>query len=396
MSEAHGVVPHGPPPGAGDELTLIVGGVRLGGWQRISITRSMDQVPANFNITVTEKYPNTTEVSVKPGQVCAVQIGADLALTGYVDRYGASIGPGDHTITIEGRSKSEDLVDCAAFVGDVMAPGMQIMAGSALSIAQKLAAPYGVTITSLAGEGAQIPQFNVNLGETAWEIIDRVTRFSKLICYDMPDGSMVMAQAGSEQMSSGFALGTNIEQASVTYSMDGRYSVYEGHFLSTMVFGSDAGVNSPGVGTPIYDTGVPRFRKRYVISEQTQLGQSLANDRALWERNRRYGRSLQFNVTCDAWRDASGNLWAPNHVCPIRADVLKIGNQRDVEQVHQATWLIASVTYIRDENGQHGQLIMMPIEAFSPEPVVLQPIPPLVGDVEANNPTRPGPSTPGP
>jgi len=92
---------------------------------------------------------------------------------------------------------------------------------------------------------------------------------------------------------------------------------------------------------------------------------------------------MQFTVTCDSWRDAAGKLWAPNHLAPIAATVLKLNT---------ASWLIASVQYIRDENGQHAQLTMMDPKAFSPEPVVLQPLMPLVQDIPGvSNPTAPAP-----
>jgi prophage tail gpP-like protein len=380
MSAAHGVPPRGAPPGAGDTLTLTVGGQNLTGWQRVAVTRSLDSVPASFDIQVTEKYPLAPDIVVKAGAPCTVSIGADLVLTGYVDRYSASIDAAAHNVRIAGRSKSEDLVDCSAlFDTTSKEPGMQKLNGTALSIARGLAAPYGVTINSLAGDGAQIPQFNINLGETAWEIIDRVTRYSKLLAYDMPDGSVVMAQYGSEKMASGFTLGANIEHADITYSMDERFQEYEAHFLSTMAFGTDMGINSPAIGEVVKDDEVPRFRKRYIVSEQTILGQPIAHDRAVWERNRRYGRSQVFSVVTDSWRDAAGALWAPNHLAPISAAPLKVSD---------VTWLIASVSYLRDENGQHAALTLMPKEAFFPEPVSLQNIPPMVGDVEGNNPTK--------
>ena len=365
------------PPGATDKVSLLVNNQAWTGWQRVSVTRSMDSVPASFDVQVTEKYPLAPDISIKPGDPCQIKIGNDLVITGYVDRYAAILSARDHTVRIAGRSKSEDLVDCAAFVGDMSKPGFQIMGGSALSIAQALAKPYGVTISSIAGPGAQIPQFNVNLGETAWEIIDRVTRFSKLIAYDMPDGSVVMAQAGSETMASGFSQGDNIEQANVTFTMDERYSDYEGHLFSTMVFGNDTGPNAPTLGKRVKDEGVPRFRLRYIISEQTQMGDPIAYDRAVWERNRRQGRSQAVNIVCDSWRDINGGLWAPNHLAPIKLPELKLAD---------ASWLIAQITYLRDENGQHAVLILMPPSAFDPEPVVLQPLPPLVSDVERNNP----------
>ena len=338
----------------------------------------MDTVPAAFAVQVTERYPRTADIAVQPGDACQVKIGGDLVITGYIDQYTSQISAGDHTVRIAGRSKSADLVDCAAFVGSPDAPSFQIKGGTALSIAQQIAKPYDVEISSVSGPGAEIPQFNVNLGETAWEIIDRITRFSKLVAYDLPDGSVVMAQAGSEKMASGFAQGENAELAAVTFSADQRYSEYEGHLLSTGVFGNDTGTGATRQGQIVRDEGVKRFRRRYIISEQSHMGQFLAHDRAVWERNRRYGRSQAVQITADAWRDARRQLWAPNHLAPIRFPAIKLPD---------ASWLIASVQYLRDENGQHAAVTMMPVEAFSPEPVALQQTPVLVEHVERFNAT---------
>jgi prophage tail gpP-like protein len=379
MSDAHGAASRPPPKGWDDTVTLTVGNQALTGWQRVSVVRHLLGVPASFDLEVTEKYPNSADVDVEPGQPCTIRIGGDLVLTGYVDRYAASISPGAHTIRISGRSKSEDLVDCSAMFGDINQPGFQITNGNALSIATQLAAPYSITVQSTAGTGPQLQQFNILLGETPWEIIDRITRYSKMLAYDMPDGSLMLAKVGTESMASGFSVGDNVEAGDVNFSMDGRFSDYEGHLTSVLTFGTDAGVNAPGVGDVVKDDGVPRFRKRYVISEQFVQGQSLAKDRAIWEMNRRRGQSYQFNVTCDSWRDSAGTLWDLNKLAPIQASVLKLAN---------ASYLIGAITYTRDETGQHAQLQLMPPEAFAVEP--LAPIGLVTNeDAENFNATKP-------
>lgn len=403
---AHGVAPRAPPPGSTDVLTLTVGNQTLTGWQRISVTRPLAAIPASFSIELTEKYPNAADTPVQAGQPCTVKIGADLVLTGYVDRYTSSVSAAQHTIRIEGRSMSEDLVDCSAIVentsaGSTPTQGLQILNGDAISIAKRLAKPYGVEIkTNVTEPPRTIPQLNINLGETVWEIIDRVTRYSELIPYDMPDGSIMFSKVGTESMASGFQIGANVEAADVMFSMDQRYSEYEGHRIAMMALGTDAGINSPGVGEIIKDDevaalrrrdGSPRFRKLYVISEQVDMGMSLAGKRAAWEKNRRWGQSYNFTVTCDAWRDGAGKLWSPNYLAPIIAPQLKL-DRRD--------WLIGTVTYTRDEGGQHAHLSLWPKEAFSVEPttpnyLVTQ------QDVNNANPTKPNadgkpaPATPG-
>jgi prophage tail gpP-like protein len=367
------------PKGAADPLTLTVGGNKLTGWQRVMVRRSLEAIPATYELEVTERYPGAATIDVQPGQPCTVKIGADLVITGYVDRYAAQIAPNGHAVRIQGRSKSADLVDCAAFDGTHDKPNLQISQGNALSIIKRLAGQYGVEVASIAGDGRDIRQFNIIPGETTWEVIDRITRYSQLIAYDMPDGSLRLAQAGKEKMASGFALGQNIQAASVVYSMDERFSEYEALITSVQVYFTDGGTPPPR-GSIVNDKGVPRYRKHYIISEQTDLGTPLAEARAVWEMNRRQGRSTAVHLTCDAWRDSAGALWAPNHGVSISAKELK---------VPALDWIIADVTYIRDENGQRADLTLMPSNAFLPEPVGTPGVIFTTDTTKKTNPTAP-------
>lgn len=93
-------------------VTLTINGRTFGGWQSVRITRGIERCPSDFALQVTEKYPDqASAIDIQPFQSCQVRIGTDLVLTGWVDRYGGTIGPRAHTILIQGRSKCEDLVD---------------------------------------------------------------------------------------------------------------------------------------------------------------------------------------------------------------------------------------------------------------------------------------------
>jgi len=382
VSDAHGVAPRGAQPRAKETLTLTVGNQVLVGWQRVTVTRPLASIPASFSLEVTEKSPRgDAAIDIKPGAPCTVLIGSDLVLTGYVDRYSATISPAIHSIRVDGRSKSEDLVDCSAVFGDINQPGFQVVNSNTLAIVTALAKPYGIDVHSTAGDGITIPQFNINLGETPWDIIDRVTRYSQMLVYDQPDGSIMLAKVGTESMASGVSIGSqgNAEQASVALSMDGRFSEYEGHLTSILTFGTDAGIATPTVGKVVKDEGVPRFRKRYVISEQSVLGAFIVNDRAVWEMNKRMGQSYQLDATIDSWRDSKGKLWEPNKLAPISAPVLKLAD---------VSYIIASVSYVRDERGEHAELRLMPREAFFVEPIGSLGYVSLEDATSNNNPTQ--------
>ncbi len=346
-----------------DQLTLRIGGVDIRGWTEVRVTRGVERVPGDFEITMTERFPgDLNAVTVLPGQPCQVLLGADVVITGYVDRFAPSISARGHQIRVSGRGACCDLVDCSAEW-----PGGQINGTNALDVAQKLAQPYGIRAALASGisAGGNIPQFNLILGETAWEVIERVCRYRALLAYELADGSLLLNQVGTDAHSSGFALGQNVQQASVQYSMDQRYSDYVAFIQSVEQFGdSAAGTVDPNQIVRIRDTTVPRHRQMDIIAEAAAGGVDIAAVRAQWEMGRRWGRSFVCSLTTDSWRDSSGQLWQPNWLVDLDLPQLKLPRQR---------WVISEVSYQLGQSGTTAQLTMMPPAAFQPQPVLLQP-----------------------
>ncbi len=355
----------------------------------MSVTRSIGSIPANFDIQVTEHCPLAADVTFNPGDPCQVLISGDVVITGYVDRYIATISATAHTVRISGRSKSEDLVDCSAFVGSKNSPTFQVLGGTALSIAQQLAQPYGVAINSIAGPGMQIPQFNIDFGQTPWEIIDRITRYSQLIAYDMPDGSVRLAQAGTESMASGFYRGQNVEQGPSSNLFNGRALLSDMRRTSSAYAFSDqgAGQKATQVGDIVEQRGGAAFPPAiHPLRSSRSWGIRSRHRRAVWECNRSVRAAVRrSSLTCDTWRERRSALWAVNHNAPIRYPI--------DPKVQTSDWLIASVTFTRDETGQHAQITMMAPGSFDPEPVGDLGIV-LLQDTGKNNPTSPEPSQP--
>ncbi|MBC9208879.1 hypothetical protein IBL26_18680 [Roseomonas aerophila] len=356
------------------ELVLLVDGQRLSGWQEIRVSRGIERIPSDFDISLTERFPGEMEAAIiRAGTPCQVMIGGDLVVTGYIDRYAPEISPTAHSIRVVGRGKCQDLVDCSAYLRGV---NNQVMQATTRELAEKLAALFGISVTARDGDGAVVPQFNVILTETSWDIIERAARHSAMLAYEGADGNLILSRAGTDRMASGFQQGGNVERAQATFSVDQRFSLYEVVWQPLEVLGDvsraagagDAaniraqvaditvGADKPGTGR--------RFRPKVLVSDQDQFGQDIAERRALWERNRRNGRGRQVFVVVDSWRDAAGRLWEPNARAPVDLPALKVS---DVE------WVIADVTYLRGENGTRAELLLMPAEAFDPEPIVLQP-----------------------
>lgn len=339
-----------------DTVSLVVGGKSLEGWEAVTITRGLEVMPGSFDFQVTERFPGQVgQIPVKPGDPCVVKIGADKVIEGYVDRYMPMITPQTHGVRITGRSKCQDLVDCSASLR-----GAQISGTNLLDLAQKLSAPYGITVSAPDGPGKPIKWIDLILGETPYDIIERSARYSQMLVYDDVDGNLVISEIGKKKAASGFMQGRNVEVASVIYSMDQRFSLYQAFAVS--IDATIDGLQQPPTGEA-KDEGVPRFRLKIFISEQINQDQQIAQMRAEWERSRRYGRSQMIQVTCDNWRDSAGTLWAPNTLVDVHFPELKVVNQ---------TWVIGQIIFRRGLDGRHADLVLMPKESFLPQPGVLQ------------------------
>ncbi|EKN4696981.1 phage baseplate assembly protein [Yersinia ruckeri] len=342
-----------------DELTLKIGGKLISGWDQVRVTRSIERLPSDFDLSLMDLYPGSDNQQwVNPGDPCVVMLGQDVVVTGYIDRWAPMISKTRHEVRATGRSKCQDLVDCSAEW-----PNNVISQSTALQIAQKLAAPYGVSVATDVTDLDIVPQFTLNWGESSQEVIDRITRWAALLYYDLPDGSLYLTRVGTRKAASGVAQGTNIEKATFNSGIDERFSDYIG--VSMSVSQLQEQVQDAGYGSVTLarsrdpEAARMRYRNRIIIVESTMKAAQLAQRCIDWEMNRRYGRSKELLVTVDSWRDKDGKLWEPNTLIPIDVPVFGLKDE---------LWLLAEVTYLKDDYGTTAQMVLMPPAAFTVQP----------------------------
>lgn len=352
-----------------DDVSISVSGggaqTVLAGWQQVRVTVGIERVPPDFEVTYTETIADGTTSVAQEGQSCTVSIGSDVIVTGYVDRVIPRISGDSHQLTLTGRGKTQDLVDCAAIWQGAMFQNV-----TALDMATKLGQPYSVTATSQESDLKRLPLVMVNIGETAYEIIDRVCKLSGVLAFENPDGTLQLARVGTTQAASGFQQGVNVQAASYERSMDQRFSDY------TIVYPGNQLLGDTGSAVlSVYnytDTGVPRKRQKYVELLSNTVGVDLTKAQAMWEMNRRIGRSQVVRVTADSWRDQGGKLWTPNTLAVVDIPALKVSRTQ---------LLIGEVSFVRGlDGGTTAELTLMPPQAFDVQPIVYMPI---AADVQA-------------
>lgn len=204
-----------------NELAIVVSGQRISGWTACSVTASVEQFPRFFSVSCADPFWNDPgrAMPLTPGAPLQIFIGNDLVLTGFADTYSTVSGPDRHEVVISGRGKGEDLSDCS--VDPTVTPALQgatIACTDIVDLAAKLCTPFSISVIGPKDTGVPIPPLTVHLGESPYDVIERVARYVGCLVFEDEKGNLILARVGTDQMASGFTE-NNVESASNTLSM---------------------------------------------------------------------------------------------------------------------------------------------------------------------------------
>jgi prophage tail gpP-like protein len=335
-------------------VTLSVGGHDYAGWKDVRISAGLERQARDFSLAITWKWPGGSDVPlrVRQGEVVEVRIGDDLLLTGYVFSTPIRYDSQSITLSIVGRSKTADLVDCAA----INSPG-QWRGQSVQKIVEALAGEYGVKVVNESPGTLGLDDHTIEPGETAFESIDRLLTLSRLFSTDDGNGRLVIASPGTAGRAvDALQLGKNILEADTALDFSNVFSEYISRGQRSGTDGS-FGVEASEVEASVADDRVARRRVK-VINQSGQMTTSLARARVEWERANAISRALTVNYVVQGWRQSSGELWRHNMI--VRVIDPLIGLDRDM--------LISQISYDLDGSGTLTKMTVAPPDGFLPEP----------------------------
>lgn len=334
------------------EVELVTGGRSFEGWKAMRIARSMDAMCGGFELEVSEIWPGSSvSRHIQPGEACAVQLGGERVITGYVDEVEVDEDAQRHTVRVSGRDKTADLVDCSA-----IHKGGQWRGRTIAQIAADLCAPFGIQVTVAADVGKALPSFALQEGETVFCALERLARIRALLLVADGQGNLVMTRAGTRRVTTALVRGQNVLAARGLLSMRDRFSTYiaKGQAAGTDFFNGTA---ASQVTATASDALVPRYRPMVLLGESQDVAASL-KQRVQWEANVRAARSTDIEVTVQGWEHAEG-LWQPNTLARLIHPALRI----------DADLLITSVTFELSESGSLTQLAMTRADAYTVLPI---------------------------
>ncbi|ENQ2613008.1 baseplate protein [Escherichia coli] len=335
-------------------VTLRTDGRLFTGWTSVSVTRSIESVAGYFELGV--NVPPDTDLSgLAPGKAFTLEIGGQIVCTGYIDSRRRQMTADSMKITIAGRDKTADLIDCAAVYS-----GGQWKNRTLEQIARDLSAPYGVTVRwelSDKESSAAFPGFTLDHSETVYEALVRASRARGVLMTSNAAGELVFSRAASTATDE-LVLGENLLTLDFEEDFRDRFSEYtvKGYARANGAEGDDIDAKSivsrKGTAT---DSDVTRYRPMIIIAD-SKITAKDAQARALREQRRRLAKSITFEAEIDGWTRKDGQLWMPNLLVTIDASKYAIKTTE---------LLVSKVTLIlNDQDGLKTRVSLAPREGF--------------------------------
>jgi prophage tail gpP-like protein len=342
---------------ADPRVKLLVNGAEYAGWTSARVTRSLESLAGSFSLGVSDRWRGQRPWPISEEDECSVKVGDETLLTGYVDDVELTLSESDRSITVAGRDRTADLVDCSAVLSTWEFLGQPLE-----RIARQLAEPFGVGVS--VQPGLVIPALTnkvaVDPGDSAWEALEKGCRMAGVLAVSDGQGGLVLTRASTTSLSTALVEGLNILAGSSKFSAAGKFRTYRvmGQQPGT---DEDFGLESSSVAGEATDASVRREARVLLVRAETSVTRTQARTRAQWEASVRAARGDAVQVTVHGWTQGSGQLWPVNALVRVKSPSLRVDGHL----------LITEAAFSLDSStGTTTQLSLRRPDAFAPQPVV--------------------------
>jgi len=332
-------------------MKLEVNGVQYDNFTAASCEIRLDALSNTFSFEAVAA--DGEALPFKGGEACRVIVNGTPVLTGFIEVVEVRYNATDHTIRVQGRDKTGDLLDSSIDkISDLRAPI------TLKEIIEKVIANIGADIKVLeevstapfdAAQDVAAPE----PGDNAFDFIEKYSRKRQVLLTSNSDGNIVITSGSAETAVGSIqhiigAEDNNVLASTFSFDTTGRFNVYK--FTSqlnpfTLNSAGDIGLESVvnqsgGVSDPDV-----RIGRQLILIAETPFSDDQNEARSKWEANIRKARGLVYSVTVPGHTvditDPGSDLWQINKLYPIVDDYL--GKSEPM--------LCNSVTFTLDLNG---------------------------------------------
>lgn len=328
-------------------------------WTSVRITRSLTSIADSFTLQYVDTKPRL-DYPIEEGDKCEVFIGNNRILTGHVEvatwayNAGPVNGNPSHSFTVEGRSKTGDLVDSS-----VLEPKTW-QKKTFLTIATELCKPFSILVKLSTNVDPlvllPIKKHSAEPGDTVADVLGRLAEKLGVLLRTTPDGILEIGRPPKLIEKSGLTLGRSGRIKSGSRRSDSRerhdlYVAY-GQRQGSALLTAEAAREGKQSAT---DRRVKRYRPLVFLQDGDSSDGTLTRA-AEWVRNIRAGRGETVRYTVQGWESLPGQPWQ------LGATVIAID---PLLRIKRKALIIESTGFSYSGAGEECQIGLVMPEAFS-------------------------------
>lgn len=326
-------------------------------WESASVQRSIDENAGKFQFTSSDTMP--VSFPVKAGDRVQILVDNVSRVYGYVDRVSASGDSGSHTITVEGRDNTCDLIDSSVpdSIKTVETPiSLADFANLVIgAIGAKIPVSSNVTLSAIDDETG----ITADSGRKCMEYLVAFARKKQV--YLIPDGNggLAIFRPGDFKVSDPIlnlqdGLNNNIKSYSVTYDHSNRFNKYKCTTQDNYGYSEEYDDDGVNVFGETLDSEIRVSRYLEYQSEEHMNDEEIGN-RAIEELNIRKAQSTEYQCTVQGVKSIGGIMWDIGQLVNVKDEFAGINGQ----------FLIRSIENSIDaSSGTQTVLTLAPPEAY--------------------------------
>jgi len=343
------------------EIVLEVDGQIMSGWTRVSVRHSLDSLCREFDFALSGEQTEVRNLCVR-GAACKVYAQApngakyDL-IDGYIDGRTRGLNGDGETLSVSGRDKTLDIVDCAGAWTSSTWTSQKFS-----RIVRDLCEPFSLPVfIDFTLPDPTIDSFTLQQGETVFNAIERLARFVGVLPFALVNGSLTFVSVGQNRAAQSLEVGKNIVDVGITEDDSDRFSVYTGKGIRRGR-GESWTLQDLQMVSTVRDSGIKRYRPMILIAE-SKTDKANLDKRVRWEAQVRAGKSTQYTVFVRdffMFNSLGGivNPWTVND----RVDLIVA--RWDLRE----DLVIAGIDFSFDNSGRSTQLTLRPASTYDPDP----------------------------
>lgn len=303
-------------------VTLIAGGVPYTAWTSISIKYDAKSPERSFSVMAADEAPDLISAAwaFEPGNPVQVLGTGTLILDGFINTLDIDLEAEAHQMTVAGRCKGQDAVDCSVKHKTHEWRDKKLDA---------IANDTGNNTKFITDEA--LPNLSVvraNPGEKVAQFISRHARVSGHFISSTPQGKVKISKHGKERHAGAIVEGVNLLKGKATFDDKQRHASIKAK--------SQRHIGTKETATRIQEEAIDagaRAGRFLALMPHVDMSKGQARTRATHARDVRKGMSVKFTATLVGWRDEGGMIWTAGNLVYCHSILLHLDQDLCIESV---------------------------------------------------------------